>query len=79
MHAKTIRDLLKSTAVTEDFFSGLDAFNLNYIDMCFKKALDEQIGMMGEIEFHNYQVFMRYKNEYGEDFYPEIRQHKKAS
>lgn len=79
MHAKTIRELLKTTAITEDFFTGLDAFNLNYIDMCFKKALDDQMGMMGEVEYHNYQLFMRHKEQYGEDFYPEIRNHKKAS
>ncbi len=79
MYAKTIRDLLKSTQLTEDFFVGLDPFHLNYIEMCFKRSLDEQIGMMGEVEFHNYQLFLRYKNEYGEDFYPEIRVHKKAS
>jgi len=74
-HAHTIRDLLKSTQLTEDFFTGLDPFQLNYIEMCFKKSLDEQIGMMGEVEFHNYQIFMRYKNEYIEDFYPEIKNH----
>ncbi len=84
MHATTIRDLLKSTPLTEDFFNGLDAFQLNYIEMCFKKSLDEQIGMMGEVEFHNYQIFLRYKNEYLEDFYPELKKgdhkrHKKAS
>jgi hypothetical protein len=88
MQAKTIRDLLKATPLTEDFFTDLDAFQLNYIEMCFKKSLDEQIGMMGEVEFHNYQIFLRYKNEYLEDFYPEIRKgevtpkakgHKKAS
>ncbi len=73
MHAKTIRDLLKATPLTEDFFTGLDAFQLNYIEMCFKKSLDEQIGMMGEVEFHNYQLFLRYKNEYLEDFYPELK------
>ncbi len=72
-HAHTIRDLLKATPLTEDFFTGLDPFQLNYIEMCFKKSLDEQIGMMGEVEFHNYQIFMRYKNEYLEDFYPEIK------
>ncbi len=76
-HAHTIRDLLKATPLTEDFFSGLDAFQLNYIEMCFKKSLDEQIGMMGEVEFHNYQLFLRYKNEYLEDFYPEIKAHEK--
>ena len=72
-HAHTIRDLLKATPLTEDFFSGLDAFQLNYIEMCFKKSLDDQIGMMGETEFHNYQLFLRYKNEYLEDFYPELK------
>ena len=76
-YANTIRDVLKSTQLTEEFFTGLDAFQLNYIDMCFKKSLDEQIGMMGEVEYHNYQIFIRYKNEYTEDFYPEIK--KKAS
>lgn len=79
MHATTIRDLLKAVQLNEDFFTGLDAFQLNYIDMCFRKSLDDQIGMMSEIEYHNYQLFLRYKNEYQEDFYPEIRNHKKAS
>ena len=72
-HASTIRDLLKTTQLTEEFFVGLDPFHLNYIDMCFKRSLDEQIGMMGELEYHNYQIFLRYKNEYAEDFYPEIK------
>jgi hypothetical protein len=78
-HAKTLRDLLKSVQLTEDFFLDLDPFQLNYIEMCFKKSLDEQIGMMAEIEYHNYQLFMKYKSEYLEDFYPEIKSHKKAS
>lgn len=76
-HAATIRDVLKSTQLSEEFFVGLDAFQLNYIDMCFKRSLDEQIGMMSEVEFHNYQIFLRHKNEYAEDFYPEIK--KKAA
>ncbi len=78
-HAKSLRDLLKTVPVTEDFFMGLDPFQLNYIEMCFKKSLDEQIGMMNEVEFNNYQVFLKYKNDYEEDFYPEIKNHKKAS
>ncbi len=78
-HAKTLRDLLKTVQITEDFFLDLDPFQLNYIEMCFKKSLDEQIGMMAEIEYHNYQLFMKYKSEYLEDFYPEIKSHKKAS
>lgn len=78
-HAKSIKDLLKTVQLTEDFFQDLDAFHLNYIDMCFKKSLDEQIGMMSEIEFANYQLFLKYKSDYVEDFYPEIKNTKKAS
>ncbi|MFY7993293.1 MAG: hypothetical protein ACOVP4_08390 [Bacteriovoracaceae bacterium] len=78
-HAKTLRDLLKSVQLTEDFFLDLDPFQLNFIEMCFKKSLDEQIGMMAQTEYHNYQLFMKYKSEYLEDFYPEIKSQKKAS
>ncbi len=77
-HAKSLKDLLKITPLTEGFFHGLDPFHLNYIDMCFRKSLDEQMGMMAETEFRNYQLFMKFKSEYEEDFYPEI-QTKKAS
>jgi hypothetical protein len=78
-HAKSLKDLLKSIPLTEEFFSGLDPFQLNFIEMCFKKSLDEQIGLMNEIEYNNYQVFLKYKNDFEEDFYPEIKNHKKAS
>jgi hypothetical protein len=75
-HAKSLKDMLKSVPLNEDFFTQLDPFHLNYIDMCFKKSLDDQMGMMAEVEFQNYHIFMKYKSEYEEDFYPEI---KKAS
>lgn len=78
-HATSIKDLLKSVPVTEDFFRDLDPFQLNFIEMCFKRSLDEQIGMMSETEFGNYQVFLKYKTEYEEDFYPEIQSQKKAA
>lgn len=78
-HAIGIKDLLKSTPLTEDFFVGLGPFQLNFIEMCFKKSLDEQIGMMSEIEFGNYQLFLKFKSEFQEDFYPELKNHKKAS
>lgn len=77
-HAQSLKDLLKTVPLTEDFFQNLDAFHLNYIDMCFKKSLDEQMGMMTHIEFGNYQLFVQYKKDYAEDFYPEISS-KKAS
>jgi hypothetical protein len=78
-HAKSLKDLLKTVPLTEDFFTDLDPFHLNFIDMCFRKSLDEQIGMMSEVEFGNYQIFLKYKSEYEEDFYPEIKNTKKAS
>ena len=78
-HAKTLKDLLKTIPLTEDFYADLGPFQLNYIDMCFKKSLDEQMGMMSEVEFHNYELFLKYKSEYGEEFYPEIKNVKKAS
>jgi len=77
-HAKGFKDHLKSTPLTEDFFSNLGPFQLNFIEMCFKRSLDEQIGMMSEIEFNNYQIFLKYKREYEEAFYPELKA-KKAS
>jgi hypothetical protein len=78
-NANSLKDWLKTVPLTEDFFMGLDPFHLNFIEMCFKKSLDEQIGMMNEVEFANYQIFLKYKYDYEEDFYPEIKNHKKAS
>jgi hypothetical protein len=78
-HAKSMKDLLKTTPLNEAFFTGLPAFQLNFIEMCFKKSLDEQIGMMSEIEFGNYQIFIKYKSEFEEEFYPELKSQKKAS
>lgn len=77
-HAKGLKDYLKTTPLTEDFFGDLGPFQLNFIDMCFKRSLDEQIGMMSEIEFGNYQIFLKFKREYEENFYPELKA-KKAS
>ena len=76
--AKGLKDLLKSVPLTEDFFRDLGPFQLNFTEMCFKRSLDEQIGMMSEIEFGNYQLFLKYKSDYEEDFYPELKA-KKAS
>jgi hypothetical protein len=79
IHAKGLKDLLKTVPLTEDFFRDLGPFQLNFIEMCFKRSLDEQIGMMSEVEFGNYKLFLKYKDEYVEDFYPEIKNKKKAS
>lgn len=78
-HAKSIKDMLKSAALNEDFFMHLDSFHLNYVDMLFRKMLDEQMGLMTEVEYGNYQTFLKFKSEYLEEFYPEIKSTRKAS
>jgi hypothetical protein len=79
MYATSLKDLLKSVPLNEAFFVGLDAFHLNFIDMCFKKSLDEQMGMMSEVEYGNYQLFLKHKSQNEEDFYPELKPSKKAA
>lgn len=79
IHARSIKDMLKRVPLTEDFYMTLDTFHLNYVDMCFKRMLDEQMGMMTELEFRNYQSFMKFKSEYQEEFYLEIKTPKKAA
>lgn len=78
-HAKSLKDFIKTVPVNEDFYGTLDPFHLNFIEMCFKKSLDEQMGMMTEVEFGNYQIFLKYKSEFEENFYPEMHELKKAS
>jgi hypothetical protein len=79
IHARSIKDMLKRVPLNEDFYLNLDTFHLNYVDMCFKRMLDEQMGMMTELEFRNYQNFMKFKSEYQEEFYLEIKSPKKAA
>ena len=79
IHARSIKDMLKRVPLNEDFYMTLDTFHLNYVDMCFKRMLDEQMGMMTELEYRNYQSFMKFKSEYQEEFYLEIKSAKKVA
>lgn len=77
--ARGLRDLLKTTQLSHEFFEHLDEYHLNFIDMCFKQSYDEKMGLMGEIESYNYHVFQEYKalifeEKYGldEDFWKKV-------
>ena len=59
--ARGLRDLLKKTQLNEEFFEGLDDFQKNFIDMCFKQSLDEKMGMMGNVESYNFHLFQEFR------------------
>jgi hypothetical protein len=72
--AKSLRDILKTTQLSAEFFETLDEFQLHFIEMCFHQALEEQMGMMTEVEEYNYHLFEEYKaykfeEKYGVDEY----------
>ena len=60
-YAKSMRDLLIETQLNMEFFDSLDNFHLQFIDMCFKQSIDEKMGLMGNIEAYNYQLFEEHK------------------
>jgi hypothetical protein len=59
--ARGLRDLLKKTQLNEEFFEGLDSFQKNFIDMCFKQSLDQKMGMMGDVESYNFHLFQEFQ------------------
>ncbi len=67
--AKSMRDLLKQTQLSMEFFEGLDEFQIHFIEMCFQQAIDDQMGMMGEVENYNYNLFHHYKSKMLEEKY----------
>ena len=59
--AKGIRDLLQVTQLSLEFFEGLDEFQIQFIEMCFKQSIDEKMGLMSAVEKYNYDLFEEYK------------------
>ncbi len=71
-YAFGLRDLLSVTELNKEFFQELDTFQLNFIDMVFKQIIESQMGMLTELEMHNYEVFQaftldRFEQTYGVD------------
>ncbi|MCT4641359.1 MAG: hypothetical protein N4A33_03610 [Bacteriovoracaceae bacterium] len=71
-YAKGLKELIKSTKLNLEFFDTLTEFQLHFLEMCIKKNLDENIGVMNDVEEYNYTLFQEYKlikfeQEYGLD------------
>ncbi len=68
-YAKGLKDLIRSTQLNLEFYESLNDFQIHFIEMCFKKNSDEQIGMMGEVEEINYNLFNQFKlRKFEKDF-----------
>jgi hypothetical protein len=68
-YGKGLKDLISKTPLTIEFFQELDEFTIHYIDMQFKKLLDDQMGLMGEIENQNYHIFQDFLVQYNFEKY----------
>lgn len=79
-YAIGLRDMLKSTQLSVEFFESLDNFQIHFIEMCFRQSIEIQMGMMTEIEMYNYNLFMDFKTYLFEHMYGVEEQfYKKAS
>lgn len=63
-YAKTLKDLLRTTELSREFFEDLDEFYISFISVFFEKLLEEQMGLLSEVEAYNYDIFMDFKREY---------------
>ncbi|MEX1099724.1 MAG: hypothetical protein WEB87_04820 [Bacteriovoracaceae bacterium] len=79
-YARGIRDLLRTHQLSIEFYSELDPFQIQFIEMCFKQSLDEKMGLMSEVEQYNYHLFEDFKSQKFEEKYGIIEElWKKAS
>lgn len=62
-YAKGMSELIKTSQLSIEFYQQLDEFQIHFLEMCFKKDIEENIGMLGEIEHYNYHVFQEFKAE----------------
>lgn len=60
-YAKGLKDILAEHRLTIEFFDELDDFQHNFIDVCFQKMIDQNMGMLTEVEYYNYELFQSYR------------------
>lgn len=60
-YARGLRDLLQTHQLSVEFYDELDEFQIQFIEMCFKQSLDEKMGLMGEVEAYNLELFNDFK------------------
>lgn len=68
-YGKGMRDLLKTTQLNMEFFDNLDSFQLHFIGMCFKQAIDNRMGMLSDVEKYNYHLYEEFKIRQFESLY----------
>jgi hypothetical protein len=82
-YARGLKDLIKTTELSIEFFLELDEFSIHYIEMAFKQLLDDHMGMLTELEDYNYQLFKEFKLHYFSGFdegdFDYLDDYKKAS
>lgn len=78
-YARGLKDILKKHKLSYEFFEQLDSFQINCIESYLQQSIDDQMGMLGEVEYYNYQLFESYKQTIGSDLLAEFFDHKKAS
>lgn len=61
-YARGMRDLLQTHQLSVEFYEGLDEFQIQFIEMCFKQSLDEKMGLMSELERYNWSLFEDFKS-----------------
>jgi hypothetical protein len=68
-YAKGMRDLLRTTQLSMEFYKELDDFQINFIEMCFKQSIDETMGLLTDVERYNLHLFEEYKLNALEEMY----------
>ena len=58
---KGMRDFLRTTQLSSEFFEDLDEFQVNFLDMCFKQSIESNMGLMTSVENYNYHLFEDFK------------------
>jgi len=66
-YAKGIKDLLSEVEITLEFFQLLDDFTLAYVDSFFKQCIEENMGLLTEVQYFNYECYLDYLNLNGLD------------
>jgi hypothetical protein len=69
-YARGLKDLISTTELSIEFLLELDEFSIHYLEMCFKQLIDEQMGLMSELEEYNYELFNEFKLHYFSGFGP---------
>ena len=78
-YAKSLRDIIKSTPLNYEFFEGLDEFHMNFLEMCFKQILEEQMGLMTEVEKFNLDAFHDFRHRQSGHVYLDQTWYKKSA